>query len=133
MAWSFLYAHCVGAVRDDEVRHRLPGLLAARFSGIRGLQPHRFHLGRPLPVMVGPPHRPAFRLLPDVDHLVDQRGQDQLIASAGELIRIQRQLVGRRILYPARKPLRRKVAFGMGVALQRDQDIRQPAGKQLLC
>ena len=78
----------------DYVRHLLAGFLAARLAGVGGDKADLPHFGGPLAVVVAVPRGLAEMVLPEVHHLVHERGQRFGRRAAGEVGRVQGDFVG---------------------------------------
>jgi hypothetical protein len=81
--------------------------------------------------MIPAPRRGAVGLLPHVAHLMDKGGEDQSIRTAVKAVRVEGEFMDGRFVDTPAEALRGKVAVGLRVPLQGDQDLGQEASKQL--
>jgi len=121
----------IGASGDDVVRNALAGFLASGFAGRGWLQAYVLHLRGPFPVMVRTARGCAVGLLPDMRHFMGKRRKYFLVGAPGEAVRVHRQFMrGGRCSTAPGETLRREIASGLGVALQRHQHMGQGPGEQ---
>lgn len=128
---QLLGGHIKRAARHNGVGQTLAGHLAGVVQRDR-LQPDATHLARPLPVMVAAPARLARVRLPQMAHFMHKRAQNLLVAAPGEVVGVERDLVGAQGAVGAGgEALGREVAAGGPAALEGDQARRQVAGEQM--
>ncbi len=117
--------------RDGVVTHLLPDFAAARPACLAGHEADADHLLRPLAVMVGPPSGLAEVVLPLMRLLVRNDLEDEQEGVEGEVLRVQRDLIGR-LAIPGAEACGAEVAAGAWATLQRDQAVGQLTVEQFL-
>ena len=78
----------------DDVRHFLAGFLAAGLAGVGRDQPDLPHFRGPFLVVVAVPRRRAEMVLPEMDHLMNERRKHLRRCPAGEVGGVQGDFVG---------------------------------------
>ena len=114
------------------MRHLLADFLAARLAGVGGNEADLPHLGGPWLVVVATPRRLALMVLPQMHHLVHERGQRFRGRAGGEVGRVQGDFVGDLLrVGNAGEALAREIPVSTLVPLHGDQAVRELAAEQL--
>ena len=118
---------------DDVMVHLLSGAFSAWLARVGGHESDLIHFPAPAFVMIATARRPVEVLLPQVRHLMNQGGENVLIAATLEVIRIEGDLISASVLLqPMCEAIRVEIAqVSFSLALHNDQAFGKGGAKKL--